>query len=136
MAYITLSQLYGELPEAVITDALDDNRDGAVDSGVVDLVLDGASQAVDAFLLSRYSVPLATPNALVKRAAKVFALEMCYSRREIKNFPLAGEAKLLRERLQLIAIGQLNLDASAVPVNSPGSALTEPLLGSGGNSAF
>jgi phage gp36-like protein len=131
VAYVAKENLYGELPEAVVTDALDDDRDGDADDAVAALVCDGASQAVDSYLQVRYAVPLDDPPALVLRAAKVFALETLYHRRELKDFPLAAEAKSLRERLQLIAEGRLPLDVATEPANSPGSALTEPLRGSG-----
>lgn len=127
MAYITQADLYGELPQAIVTDALDDDRDGAADSAVATLVCDGASEQVDGYLGVRYAVPLATPPALVLRAAKVFALETLYRRREIKDFPLAGEAKQLRERLQLIATGELPLDAGTAQVSSPGALIASDL---------
>lgn len=127
MAYITQADLYGELPQAIVTDALDDDRNGAADTAVATLVCDGASEQVDSYLAIRYTVPLATPPALVLRAAKVFALETLYRRREIKDFPLAAECKALRERLQLIATGKLPLDAATEQVAAPGAVISDDL---------
>lgn len=111
MPYVTQADL-AELPDDFLIEALDDDNDGAADSGAWDLVAAQAGEAVDAYLGARYEVPLESPYPpLAKQAAKVFALEILYERRGQtgdKN-PAKTRAEEYRRLLRDIAQGKVPL---------------------------
>lgn len=127
MPYATSSDLAAEMPPSVLLSALDDDRDGVADAGLLDLILDEATDAVDAYLAGRYQVPLADPPALARRACKVFALEMICRRRELGDNPWTKQADAFRATLAKVQSGELGLDYSTPPARNPGVALTEAL---------
>lgn len=128
MSYTTQTKIQTLIPAADLTDALDDDRDGNADSGLLDAVIDTASTAVDAFLSGLYSVPFTTPPAVVQEAALIFSCEAIYARRlqaDQKN-PFTARANYWRERLQKIGNGDLPLDAATDQTNTPGAVVSEP----------
>lgn len=126
MSYCTQAQIETTIPPQHLNDALDDDRDGTADSGILDNIIEKASQQVDALLSGRYEVPFATPPTAVKEAAFIFACELIYDRRQIldKN-PFKDRADKWRERLEKIGAGDLPLDAATEPAFTPGAAITE-----------
>jgi phage gp36-like protein len=113
MAYTTQSQIESAIPAQHLNDALDDDRDGAADAGVLDQVIASADQAVDAYLGGLYTTPFASPPAAVQEASFIFACERIYDRRQIleKN-PFRDRADAWRSRLEKIGAGKLPLDAA------------------------
>jgi phage gp36-like protein len=111
MSYTTSEHLRSALPPQHLADALDDDRDGQPDEGLLEQVLSEASNAVDAYLAGRYTVPFAAPPAAVEEAALVFACELLYDRRQLfAENPWRGRAEFWRERLQQVGQGRLPLD--------------------------
>jgi len=134
MSYVTQTQIETAIPAPHLLDALDDNRDGVADTGLLTAIIAQASQAVDAFLCGLYDVPFTDPPAIVKEAAFVFACELIYARREMggddKKSPWLGRANAWRTQLQKVAGSELPLDSTTTPtipgvaVESTPSALT------------
>lgn len=127
MAYTTQEKIQTLIPAQNLTDALDDDRDGSADDGLLDTIIETAANAVDAYLAGLFTVPFTTPPAPIQEAALIFACEMVYARRlglDEKN-PFTVRANVWRERLQKIGAGQLPLDAATEKPNTPGAAITE-----------
>lgn len=128
MIYLEQAQVETAIPALHLNDALDDDRDGTADDGVLDNIIASCSQAVDAFLSGLFTVPFETPPAAVREAAFVFTCERIYDRRQIveKN-PWKARADYWRERLEKIGDGKLPLDAGTEKQFTPGAAITEPV---------
>lgn len=114
MAYLEESDLAAHIPPNFLTEALDDDNDGEADAGLLDLIIEEASLAVDAYLAGRYETPFTDPvPAIAGRAARVFTLESLYLRRGYngEENPWTSEADKLRERLEKIGEGDAPLEA-------------------------
>jgi phage gp36-like protein len=129
MAYTTENKIQTLIPAPDLTDALDDDRDGYADDGLLDTIIATASNAVDAFLSGLFEVPFATPPAVVQEAALIFSCEAIYARRLTadKVNPFTARANQWRDRLQKIGNGELPLDAATAKPNTPGAVITETL---------
>ncbi len=116
-AYITIEDLGAEIPTKFLTQALDDNGDGAADAGAWDAIATAASDDVDAFLAGRFTTPFGQGNApippLVKRATRIFALEKLYLKRGITNNPWTKQADAMRDKLTAVGNGEQPL---ALPI--------------------
>jgi phage gp36-like protein len=108
--YVTQARIQSRIPGPLLNDALDDNRDGAADDGILDEIIQAASDAVDALVSPAYTVPFTSPPAPVKEAAFAFACEMIYDRRQVsERNPYRAEADKWRGRLELVGAGKLAL---------------------------
>lgn len=128
MPYTTQSKIETLIPPQHLSDALDDDRDGSADAGLLDTIIATADNAVDAFLAGLFTVPFANPPAVVQEASLVFACELIYARRlapEEKN-PFTVRASAWRVRLQNIGEGKLPLDAASTKAAGIGAVVTEP----------
>jgi hypothetical protein len=113
MSYVTEERIRTRIPATLLNDALDDDRDGAADDGLLEEILQAASDAVDGLLSGQYRVPFAAPYpAPVREAAFVFACELIYDRRQLaeKN-PFQPTAAQWRTTLGAVGRGQTRLDA-------------------------
>ena len=73
MAYLELTELKGKIPDADLVAALDDDRDGVVDSAVWAQIQTDVQTEIDGTLGQRYEVPFTAPlPAVVKLAALRF----------------------------------------------------------------
>ena len=125
--YVTLENLIGKLPLAHLTDAFDDDRDGAVDSEAVAAALEAACVDVESYLEGRYEIPFTTVPAVVSKAAPLFAIETTFNRRQ-KTIPetLAAQIKDVRAQLTAIGAGDEPLSPEVTsPTGGVGSAITE-----------
>lgn len=112
MAYTTRQAIKGLIPPDILTEALDDDRDGQEDPGNWEAVLAAACEAVDSRLGSRYDTPFADPvPAIVAEGAKVFVLELLHARRGAtpEANPLTAQANAMRKRLEGIGEGRAPL---------------------------
>lgn len=57
MPYLTQSEIQVAIPAPHLIDALDDDADGVADAALLDTIIASASNAVDAYLASIYTVP-------------------------------------------------------------------------------
>lgn len=114
-AYITYPQIYAEIPQQKVNDALDDDGDGQADAGLLDAIIANACSAVDGKLGGRFATPFTAPvPAIVVQAALIFACEKIYGRREMtgqKN-PYTDQANKIRDMLDLINQRKMPLDAT------------------------
>src|SRR4051794_14371376 len=124
--YILIGDLEGMIPGSFLIESLDDNQDGAADPAVINLVLNQASDGVDAILGVRFSVPLENPlPATVIQAAKAFAAELLYQRRgkTPEQTPFTGLADKSRAFLGKIAAGDLPLSPVVEKAKASGAVI-------------
>jgi phage gp36-like protein len=82
--YIQLGDLQGMIPPKFLREGLDDDGDGEPEPSTVALVLQQASDMVDACLEGRYQTPFTNPiPKIVFEAAKIFACELIHQRRGV-----------------------------------------------------
>ena len=128
MRYVELTDLVGLLPNARLTEALDDNGDGQPDPGVFDSVADTVSRDIDSRLGQRYTTPFPYPYpSIVIYAARILALEALYNRRGQtgdKN-PFGKQADAQRAKLDAIGAGTQPLQPGAKRAEPSATAITE-----------
>jgi phage gp36-like protein len=120
MAYVTRNELEAVVPASFLVDALDDDRDGAADDGLLESILEQASTECDALLGGRYRLPFSNPPAAVRAAALCLAAEAVQARRlgGDANNPWTSRAALWRERLEKMGRGEMPLDATLEPLSA------------------
>ena len=129
MAYIDITDITSRLPETHLIEALDDDGDGVIDAGLWDQVAADAGEMVDGFLGQRFAVPFSDPlPAVVKFAARIFALEILYERRGMAgdDNPHTSLAKAMRNRLGRIADGEEPLAPGKKKAAGSVATITEP----------
>ena len=123
MAYITRSDILTKISNSQLDQFTDDDGDGLPDTGVLDLVIDIASNAADSYVASIYETPFTGyVPAKIKDACLIFAVEMLYQRRlapEERNI-FKSQADLWRELLSNIGSGKVPLDANVSRKITPG----------------
>lgn len=125
MSYVTRDQVTDLLPEKVLVDALDDDKDGAEDDGLLDSIIATAALEVDGYLSGLFTVPFANPPAKVKAASLIFVMEALYQRRQIAtdDNPFTKRATWWRTHLQAVGNRELPFDA-ATPKSSAAGIVT------------
>lgn len=83
MAYCTLEDIQYAMDEDDVIRFTDDHDSGAVDTAVVDKAIADTGSLVDAYLASRYAVPLDPVPAVINGAACDIAIYKISSRRGI-----------------------------------------------------
>ena len=135
VTYTTLDQVKSKLPHDFVTDALDDNKDGMIDTEVWQSVAEDAAQQVDARLGKRYAVPFDPKKieAVVADASLIFILETLYLRRgygigygEHANNPFISKADAARKELAAIGNGDTPLTPSAQQPQPSAMTFTDP----------
>jgi hypothetical protein len=129
--YTTLDQVQAKLPMDFITEALDDDKDGMVDTTVWDLVAADAAEQVDGRLGMRYATPFdpATLPATAKSASLLFVLETLYQRRGFgteETNPFLTAARAARKELEAIGNGEKPLMPTAQRPRPSVAVFTEP----------
>lgn len=129
MAYTTQADIEANIPGPYLVDALDDDKDGNADPGLLDTIVSGASNAVDSYLAGIYTVPLNPVPAVAKEASCVFTCEMIYARRgvPVDENPFTKRANFWRDRLEKIGKGEIPLDAGQVREVAPVAAITDAM---------
>ncbi len=126
MAYVEQSDLKGLMPEELTVESLDDNRDGLPDPSAWAEVVKTVGEEIEA-ALERGGFPVPCPEPMpkvVKRAARILAVNECYLRRGVKDHPRVDEVKTVRAELAKIKAGDpLKAGRTA---GSGTSAITEP----------
>lgn len=124
MSYIELADLGSDIPLKFLRQAIHDSAtDGLTDAQAFAPVAAKASEDVDALMGDRFTVPFVIIPPLVKRAARIFALEKLYLKRGIAGAanPWSKQAGDLRETLRTCGKGIL------VQTTKPSAtAITEP----------
>lgn len=73
MTYATLADLTARAGEAELKQIADRDRDGEIDTEVVDAALADASSMIDGYVATKYDIPLATVPDLVRTWAVCIA---------------------------------------------------------------
>ena len=106
-----LEELYGDMPELKVAEALDDDGDGLPDAQAWRGVQESARERAEAGLGGPAPGRFA---AAARRAERVFALDLLYRRRgaaDAEN-PWARAAEAEEARLRALANGTESIDAS------------------------
>lgn len=135
MPYVTRNQVTGKLPDKILNDALDDDKDGTEDPGVFDDIVASASLEIDGYLSGLFPTPFANPPAKVQTAALIFVLESIYQRRQIPSDqnPFTITATWWRKHLQAVGNRELPFDA-ATPKAFASGIVTQELSALKGSS--
>lgn len=116
MAYVVKIDVTAKIPPQYLTEALDDDGDGAEDAGLFDQIVTTASNDVDGYLAGLFTTPFSDPApAQVRAAALIFVCEAIYARRVNagESNPFKAQGNFWRERLQQIGDRKLPLDSGA-----------------------
>jgi len=129
MAYIELTELKGKIPDRELVAALDDNKDNVIDADVWAQIQADVQTEIDGTLGQRFAVPFVAPlPAVVKLAAKRFAIEAVYARRNLsgEKEPWVVDANAMRKTLAAIAHGDQPLAPTQKRAQPSAVAITEP----------
>ena len=125
-AYVTIADLAADIPLKFLRQAIHDSAtDGLTDDQAFVPVADKASEDVDALLSDRFIVPfVGTIPKLVRRAARIFALEKLYLKRGIAGTsnPWSQQAGEIRDDLRTCGKGILVQQTTGKP---SATAITE-----------
>ena len=80
MPYIVQADLLADLPNDVLVQLTDDDKDGIPDTTVVNNAIDRAQSEVDGYVATKYSVPLASPSEFIKGLTATIAIYRLYGR--------------------------------------------------------
>lgn len=130
MAYTTQAKIEALIPPAFLVDALDDDRDGVADAGVLDAVIAAGDTRIDGYLGQRYETPLSPVPALVADASLTFALAALYRRRSVADEanPWAEREKTMEAKLGRIGAGDEPLTFEAPEAKPKGKVFGTPAL--------
>ena len=117
MDYARLPDLYARFGEREINQIADIDRTGTADAVLVDRALSDAAAEIDAALLGRYALPVATVPDLLRRIACDLARYFLYADQPGKE--VEARAKNAREMLLWIASGKLKLDLPSPGKEAP-----------------
>lgn len=113
MAYATQADLVERFGEAELAQVADMIGAGEADATVIARALADADAEIDAALIGRYALPLATVPVLLTRVACDLARESLYADHPTEE--VTNRAKRVRELLKGIAQGMMRLDVAAAP---------------------
>lgn len=111
MPYFTRTDIESEIPPADLVALLDDEHDGAEDTGLYTALAARAEARVNAILQRRYSLPFATVPLAVAEAAILSLCAGLYRRRGTKDGdnPFAEREQSAMQFLKDAASGQTDL---------------------------
>ena len=111
MTKLTIADLVGDMPEAFIIDALDDDRDGNADEAAFNAALKSANDRAEAVFGG--PVPARYAKA-ADYAVRVFLIDLLHRRHgdADENNPFASIAAEQVERLRALASGTESIDAT------------------------
>ena len=125
MSYTTRAAVEALIPRPLLLRALDDNGDGAEDTGLFDNLSDSADDQVNGMISTRYALPLdptiPIPD-IITQSALYFLLESIYQRNGIAagGNPWSQQAMQFREQLKRIGRGEIPLTVEVGPANKTG----------------
>lgn len=126
MPYVQLSDMVSRIPNPFLVQALDDSQAGLVDQNIWAAIQTDVGNIIDGRLGQRYATPFTGSIPLViSEAAKVFAAEMIYDRRQVEPNPYRKQADAMREKLDRLAIGQEPLSPTINRADPSGAVIGE-----------
>lgn len=127
MPYATQADMAERFGEAELAQVADLIGNGEPDATVIARALADADAEIDAALIGRYALPLATVPVLLTRIACDLARESLYADRPTEE--ITNRAKRVRELLKGIAQGLMRLDPASAPQEQSGLGLVEIVSG-------
>lgn len=127
MAYATWDDLVKRFGEEEMAQVADMIGAGEADQATVAQALADADAEIDAALIGRYSLPIATPSVLLTRIACDLARESLYAVRPTEQ--VTKRAERVRALLKGIASGTMRLDVASAPQEQSGLGLVEIVSG-------
>lgn len=118
MPYCTQQDLQSRFGDAELLRIADRDRDGEIDADVVSVALDDASNEIDAYVGSRYSVPMSPVPDLLKRLCADIARYRLYDERPLEE--VENRYKQAVATLRDIANGRASLKDSSAPSSTSG----------------
>lgn len=114
MAYSTTADIAAEVGENNLIPFLADNGEQTFEdvTGTLEDIISVADASIDGRIANIYTVPVSPTVPLLRYASVIFTCEILYRRRlsPAEKNPYTSEADRLRERLDKIGAGELNLD--------------------------
>ncbi len=116
MAYSALDDIKKMLPESELVALTDDEGLDSINQDRVDEAIASADAEIDGYLGVRYSVPLGTTPALVKKLSVDIAIYTLYSR-TVQSCPeiRTDRYKAAIKKLEAIAAGKISLGIAQEP---------------------
>lgn len=127
MAYATLQDLIDRFGEGELAQVADTLGSDEIDPTVVDRALLDAAAEIDAALVGRYALPMASVPVLLTRIACDLARESLYSAQPTKT--VADRAAAARALLLSIAKGTMRLEAPKAEAAETVQGLVEMVSG-------
>ena len=126
MPYIVQADLLADLPNDVLVQLTDDDKDGISDTTVVNNAIDRAQSEVDGYVATKYSVPLASPSEFIKGLTATIAIYRLFGRR-VGGIPDAWQTRYDNaiKSLRDIASGKITLGEDPPPAESSKSTQGE-----------
>lgn len=127
MAYATAAQAIELYGSAYITVACDRDNDGSLDTAEFDKQLESATREMNAYLLGRYSLPLANPPEHFQRLCTDIAVYHCVPTADRMTDEIKERYKSAIKFLELVAANKVKLETStdATAANAATSAQVE-----------
>lgn len=119
-AYCTQQDLYDRFGQVQIDQLADRNADGVPDAGVVDAAIADASETIDGYIASRYTLPLAATPPLINRLCCDLARYQLFSDAVPELVQTRHDAAI--KMLQQISAGTLSLGLDAADTPTPTDA--------------
>jgi phage gp36-like protein len=116
MAYSDLTELKKHIPDQALIELTDDNDIGAIDETKTADAIEEADSEIDIYLGQKYSLPLTTVPALIRRISAMLAIYFLYQRR-VEEMPKSRfhDYETILKTLKMIADGKLELPISQEP---------------------
>lgn len=127
MSYATLADLIDRFGDAELSQVADMIGAGEASQPTVDRALGDADAEIDAALISRYALPIASVPVLLTRIACDLARESLYADMPTKE--VSERAKRSRDLLSGIASGKMRLDIEPAAQEKSGLGLVEIVTG-------
>jgi len=125
MSYLTQTELLDYISERELINLTDDADTGQIDTAKVTQAIEDAESMVDAYLGARYTVPLTSPPAIIKKAVAVITIFSLQVRREEVPDARKDEYEKTIKFLQLLAAGKVTLGEVPSPEENPERATAQ-----------
>ena len=131
MPYITSAKLAAYIQHDLLVQGLDDANEGVIDEDQFALIYEAVENEVHGYLEGRYTVPFTNPiPKTILDACMVLCSEALWLRRGFASDqnPFSKRAQIIRDRLELIQNGKINVSVSHAPGQTPGVLISEESL--------
>lgn len=123
MPYCTVEDLISLVDEETVKQLTDDEDVGVINQSRVDKAIADAGAEIDAWLATRYTVPLASTPAVINKCAVDIAIYNLYSRRVEKMPEVRSDRhKNAVKVLENVSKGVIALGVTPAPQQSPDSS--------------